>query len=166
MDNKNNELFNGIIDVPTTSTNNIEPNLEMGVYQNIQPQEDMEIIDVSMNNSEVETVNTTEEQSNTPEIIDFDLDVQPEEINEQGKVVNHQLLQNLNKDTNSLVNPNMIINPLGKSEESSVSSNIEEPKVDYDEGKVKKGYIFMAIIFLIILVFIIFLPQIMSFIGI
>lgn len=168
MDNRDNELFNGIIDIPSTNTNNIEPNLEMGVNENTQPQVsmDMEIMDIPMNNNEEISVNKTGVETKTPEIIDFDIVSQPEEVNAQGKVVNHELLENLSKDTNNLVNPDMIINPLGKSEEPSVSVNIEEPKVDYDEIKTKKGYVFMAIIFLIILLFIIFLPQIMSFIGI
>lgn len=166
MDNRDNELFNGIIDIPTTNTNNIEQNLEMSLNQNIQPQTNMEIIDVPVDNVEAVTVGNTEVEDAATEIIGFDLESQPEEINDQDKVVNHELLENLNKDTNNLVNPDMIINPLGKSEEPSVSVNIEEPKVDYNEIKTKKGYVFMAVIFLIIIVFIIFLPQIMSFIGI
>ena len=36
------------------------------------------------------------------------------EISQQEKVVNHELLKNLTQDTNNLVNPSMIINPLGK----------------------------------------------------
>lgn len=174
MDNRDNELFNGIIDVPNANTNNIEPNLglsqsnlQMTSNNNTQPQAnaDIEIIDIPVDNRDV-MAGPAETQVTSPEIIDFDFESKPEEVNAQGKVVNRELLQNLNKDTNNLVNPDMIINPLGKSETPSVSINMEEPKVDYDRIKTKKGYAFMAIIFLIIIVFIIFLPQIMSFIGI
>lgn len=166
MDNRDNELFNGIIDIPTNSENNTESNLEINVNQSTLPSESMEVIDVPMNNNEEAYVGSVELKNDEPEIIDFDLELKSEEINAQGKAVNHELLQNLSKDTNNLVNPNMIINPLRKSEEPVASVSAEEPRVDYDEIKTKKGYVFMAIIFLIIIVFIIFLPQIMSFIGI
>jgi len=166
MDNRDNELFNEIIDIPTTNTNNTYQNLEMPINQNMQPSTMPEIIDIPMNNNEDVNANSNEPQTAFPEIIDFDLEPKAEEINTQGKVVDHELLRNLNKDTNNLVNPDMIINPLGKSEVSSFPTHVEEPKVDYDQIKTKKGYVFMTIIFLIIIVFIIFLPQIMSFIGI
>jgi len=166
MDNRDNELFNGIIDIPTTNTDNVNPNLEMYTNQNAQSKTEVEIIDVPMDNNEDLTTSAPSAGDSSPEIIDFNLDSQSNKANVQGKVVNHELLQNLNNDTNDLVNPDMIINPLGKSEESSVPTEVNEPKVDYNEIKTKKGYVFMAIIFLIIILFIIFLPKIISFIGI
>ena len=210
MNNKDNELFNEIIDIPSTDTNNkdysqsnysqpsIQPNLQNSVNQiqlqsmnnnletfdmptvinqsqseiiDVQPSFEVPMVDLSQDlqsNNNISNVNYAAGSISAegPEIIDFVVDRQPEQVNEQGKTINHELLQTLNNDTKNLVNPDMIINPFGKQNEESSRVNVEEPKVDYDEIKTKKGYVFMAIIFLIILVFIIFLPQIMSFIGI
>jgi len=210
MNNKDNELFNEIIDIPNNGTTNADYSpsnySQLSVQTNLQPSvsqvqqqpmnDNIEVIDVPMdiNQSQPEIIDVQPSfevpmvdlsqslQANnnlnnanldtgpvsvqSPEIIDFAVDTQIEQINEQGKTINHELLQSLNNDTKNLVNPDMIINPFGKQEEQNNKVNIEEPKVDYDEIKTKKGYVFMAIIFLIIIVFIIFLPQIMSLLGI
>ena len=78
--------------------------------------------------------------------------------------VNKTVLENLVQDTNELINPDMI-NPLKKPKEEVKLIQEEEPKVDYDKIATKKNYILLAVIVGIIIVFIIFLPNIVSLIG-
>ena len=222
MDNKNNELFEGIIDLSNTQTNNslndtqnnmkynfnmkpetLEPivgsqSSSIGVpysepvqSQPLEVNPSLELID-EFPNDMVEADNVLNNvQNNTeynfsvePEVINPMVNLEqpttevisiinqvtdttpvlPELLNEQGKTINRELLKNLNKDTNNLINPDMI-NPLGKQKEQNVNVVVEEPKVNYDEIKNKKNYAFMVIIFLIIGLFILFLPTILSFIG-
>jgi len=87
-----------------------------------------------------------------------------EQLNEYGKPINHELLKNLAEDTNNLVNPNMLVSPIGKQKEEEIVE-VDEPKVDYEEIKEKKNYALMIIIFLIIVAGILLLPTITSIIG-
>lgn len=178
MDNRNNELFNGFIDIPNNTNQN-----DLDYY--FKPQKTTESVindtdsievlqpNLSSDNLEILGDNLSQENlivnpslnSNTePEILQFETTNNVEQLNEQGRPINHELLKNLAKDTNDLVNPDMI-NPLGKTKEQNTSVNIEEPKVDYEEINTKKGYVFMAVVFLIIIVFIILLPQLISLLG-
>jgi hypothetical protein len=108
----------------------------------------------------------TKNNSIEPEILSFDDEHGSEQLNEQGKPINRELLKNLSEDTNNLVNPDMVINPLGKKKEQDSNINVDEPKVNYEEINNKRNYALMTIIFLVIIVFIIFLPKIISILGI
>lgn len=162
MDDKNNEIFDGIIDVPNTSSNTV--NNQNGYNYNFNFETQTKVEPQSINNPNTQT-NTSMEQ---PEVLDMSgINSAPKlEIQEQKKQVNQELLNSLNKDTNSFVNPDLIVNPnVKKLEEKVESLNVDEPKVDYQEINNKRNIAFMVIIFLIIIVFIIFLPQIVALLG-
>lgn len=168
MEEKNNELFDEIIDIPNNSAvNNTanQTNTQNSYDYNFNFETQTKIEPTITNN-----VNNLSNNSNEqPEVLDFSeiTNVPKVEVQEQKKQVNQELLNSLNKDTNSFVNPDLIVNPnVKKLEEKPEVSNIEEPKVDYKEINNKRNYAFMIIIFLIIIVFIIFLPQIVAFLGI
>lgn len=178
MDNKNNELFNGFIDVPNNTNQNdldyyvqprsasepiINDNDSIEVLQPNLSSDNLEILGDNLSQENL-IVNTSLNSNTEPEILQFETINDVEQLNEQGKPINHELLKNLAKDTNDLVNPDMI-NPLGKPKEQNTSVNVEEPKVDYEEINTKKGYVFMAVVFLIIIVFIILLPKIIALLG-
>ena len=184
MNNKDNELFNGIIDVPNdvnqnndslSSPSDLEYNFDFETQVQSQPtvtQTDSQVSSTQMSDADDSLFGGNQDIGINPvsnpnlEIMDFSGNKQPEQLNEHGKPIDHELLKNLAEDTNNLVNPDMLINPLGKAKEENKPVNVEEPKVDYDGIKTKKGYIFMAVIFLIIIVFIIFLPQIMALLSV
>ena len=142
MDNKDNELFSGIIDVPTEpqmpeqNTNNNQ-NLEYNfnfetqveapqVNQQSQNQEmfsmpQVEIPQPVQNNrmpqNEVlgmESVNPV--QNNNVETITMPNEtLEPQLTDEEKRALNEEKLKSLTADTNELVNPNLIVNPSLKS---------------------------------------------------
>lgn len=181
MDNKDNELFDGIMDVPNNvNENNNQTNLDYNFNFEMQegPNTQMNTMNSNLqeaiDNNNLEVLNdvmldensTIDNSSNSEmEVLDLENTTKFEQLNEQGNPINHKLLKNLAQDTNNLINPDMI-NPLGKQKEQNQNVNVEEPKVNYDEIKTKKDYVFMTIIFMIIIVFIILLPNILSILGI
>lgn len=169
MDNRDDELFNGIIDVPKQTVNsqsnnaNLEYNFNFETEVKPVPQNDYS----NFNQQQYPSIN---QSLNTPasEMLNFKDSNNIEVIDtvEETKKIDHELLKNLNNDTNNFVNPDLIVNPSVKDlTESAEKLEVEEPKVDYKEIKTKRDYAFMLIIFAIIIIFIIFLPKIVAIIG-
>lgn len=160
MNNKDEELINGIIDVP--NQNNSQNTLEYNF--NFESQVNQTPVNPVPNNNALEIEQRYDSSNLSSEIVQ---NTTAEMVLEQEKVsTNEDILNNLNKDTNNLVNPNLIVNPsIQKVTEQPEVLNIEEPKVNYEEITEKKNYMFIFIIFAIIVLFIIFLPQIASLIG-
>lgn len=220
MDNRNEELFNGIIDTP----NNNMPNNNIGIMDAVNNNmtnnnyENMEVLNNNMSNNNIgimDAVNNNMSNNNYEKMevsqptndnqnMDFQnnyvKDAQTIEAenqfdsssmnsnliyenNEQvgslnnstlenttvnpDNKTNEELLKSLNEDTEALINPSMGISSIGQAINEKVEAvNIEEPKVDYEKIENRRKYIFMGIIFAIMLIFIIFLPKIVSLIGI
>lgn len=169
MDNRDEELFNGIIDVPKQTVNNQSNNTNLEYNFNFEtevkpvPQNDYSNFNQQQNPSINQSLNTP-----APEVLSFKDSNNIEAIDtvEETKKIDHELLKNLNNDTNNFVNPDLIVNPSVKDLTESVKKlEVEEPKVDYKEIRTKKNYAFMLIIFAIIIIFIIFLPKIVAIIG-
>lgn len=160
MNNKDEELINGIIDVP--NQNNSQNTLEYNF--NFESQVNQTPVNPVPNNNALEIEQRYDSSNLSSEIVQ---NTTAEMVLEQEKVsTNEYILNNLNNDTNNLVNPNLIVNPsIQKVTEQPEVLNIEEPKVNYEEITEKKNYMFIFIIFAIIVLFIIFLPQIASLIG-
>ncbi|MBE6144670.1 MAG: hypothetical protein E7169_03745 [Firmicutes bacterium] len=160
MNNKDEELINGIIDVP--NQNNSQNTLEYNF--NFESQVNQTPVNPVPNNNALEIEQRYDSSNLSSEFVQ---NTTAEMVLEQEKVsTNEDILNNLNKDTNNLVNPNLIVNPsIQKVTEQPEVLNIEEPKVNYEEITEKKNYMFIFIIFAIIVLFIIFLPQIASLIG-
>ena len=123
------------------------PEFEMPAVEDVAPVVETPVMEMA---SLEEVIAPTVEQSAST----------PQQVNEQGKVVNHELLKNLAEDTNNMVNPNMLVSPLGKQNEEKPVEIEEEPKVNYDKIKDKKNLILIVAIFLVILAFILLLPYI------
>ena len=123
------------------------PEFEMPAVEEVAPVVETPVLEMA---SLEEVITPTVEQSAST----------PQQVNEQGKVVNHELLKNLAEDTNNMVNPNMLVSPLGKQNEEKPVEIEEEPKVNYDKIKDKKNLILIVAIFLVILAFILLLPYI------
>ena len=160
MNNKDEELLKGIIDVP--NQNNSQNTLEYNF--NFESQVNQTPVDPVPNNNILETEQRLTSQNFSSEFVQnttTETVLEPEKIS-----TNEDVLNNLNNDTNNLVNPNLIVNPsIQKVIEQPEVLDIEEPKVNYEEITEKKNYMFIFIIFAIIILFITFLPQIASFIG-
>lgn len=181
MDNRDEELFNGIIDVPNTpnqnsnissNDNNLEYNFNFETQVNPEPAVQQTVNQNYVNptpaSNNYQTVNNPTPELNqniesAPEV----LDVNAEQPLTQVNTINREKLESLNNDTDNLIHPSMVINPsMNSPKEQPEVLNVEEPKVDYKEIKEKKNYAFMFIIFAIIILFIIFLPTIAKLIGI
>ena len=159
MENKNGELLNSASNISNSQSNFDES------FKNINASEqngnNIEVFEnsISTGNSSLNEKSNSESEV---EVLEFGFSSHSGQLNQQGKPVDYELLKNLAQDTNNLVNPDMI-NPLGKQKVQNIEEKVEEPKVDYEEIRTKKGYVFMAIVFLIIILFIIFLPQLLAF---
>ena len=156
--NNNDELLNGIIDVPNqnNSQNTLEYNFNFESQVNQTPVAPAPNYNTLEQSSVNQTITSENIQTNNPEII----------LDPEVKQTNEEILNDLNDDTNDFVNPNLIVNPsINKTEEQLETLKVEEPRVNYEEITEKKNYMFMFIIFAIIILFIIFLPQIASLIG-
>lgn len=154
MDNKDENLYNGVSNTQNqTTNNNLEYNFNFESQVNPTPTNNVG------NNEAYSFFNNSSMSDETPEVLGF------EEDNAPKSVVDQEKLKTLNNDTNNFVNPSLVVNPQAKKEEKVESLDIEEPKVDYEKITEKKNYTFMFILFAIIIVFIIFLPKIVALIG-
>ena len=173
MDNKNNELLNGFMGNPEVDMSNntqyniqSEPVMEMPT---VEPTVEYTVAPEMVENP-VETVAMPEFEMPTLEeivapVVEEPVMEMPEQVNEQGKTVNYEALKNLAEDTNNLVNPTMVVSPIGKQNDENVTQTVEEPKVDYTEIQNKKNYAIIAIVVLVIAAFILLLPTLISWFG-
>jgi len=151
------EVINNIMPDFELAQPSVEPSLnELNIeLPTSEPNYQEVLTDVQSN---VQMENTQVASSNN-----VDIPVTPIEQN----IVNNDVLQELNKDTDMFVNPDLVVNPSVKElEEQPEILDLEEPKVDYKKMENKKKYGFMALVFGIIIVFILLLPVIISILGI
>lgn len=191
MDNKDNELFSGIIDVPTEpqmpeqNTNNNQ-NLEYNfnfetqvetpqVNQQSQTQEMFSMPQVEtpqpvqnniMPQNEVlgmESVNPV--QNNNVETITMPTEtLEPQLTDEEKRALNEEKLKSLTADTNELVNPNLIVNPSLKPIGMQTQTTTQENNVQEEKGG-KGKYVFAILIIGLIVLFIAFLPKLTEIFG-
>lgn len=191
MDNKDNELFSGIIDVPTEpqmpeqNTNNNQ-NLEYNfnfetqvetpqVNQQNQTQEmfsmpQVEIPQPVQNNTMpqtevfgMESVNPA--QNNNVETITMPTEtLEPQLTDEEKKALNEEKLKSLTADTNELVNPNLIVNPSLKPIGMQTQTTTQENNTQEEKGG-KGKYVFAIFIIGLIVLFILFLPKLTEIFG-
>lgn len=162
MDNRDDELLNGIIDSQNQG-NNLEYNFnfESQVNSNVQPDNQP-----NLDYSSIQNPNSNSTPNNQPEVLNFE-DSEVLSVSEDSQKMNTENIKDFNNDTDNLINPNLIVNPQIKQLEQEFEIlEVNEPKVNYEKIKDNKKYAFMFTLFVIILLFIIFLPKIVSLIKI
>lgn len=165
MDNKNEEILNGIIDIPNEQNQDLNLNnknldynfnFETQINPEFELKSQYNLINV---NSQTQNLNENTTEVEETEVLDLST------AETLGDGPNLEKIEALNRETEQLINPSLVVNPHNKNlEESEVLE--EEYRVDYKEIKNKKKYVFMFIIFAILVLFIIFLPKIVSLIKI
>ena len=191
MDNKDNELFSGIIDVPTgpqmpeQNTNNNQNleynfNFETQVETPQVNQQSQEIFnmpqveipqpvqDNTIPQNEVlgmESVNPVPMQNNNMETITMPSEtIEPQLTDEEKKALNEEKLKSLTADTNELVNPDLIVNPSLKQIGMQTQTMAQENNTQEENGG-KGKYVFAILIIGLIVLFILFLPKLTEIFG-
>lgn len=171
MDNKDNELFSGIIDVstepqmPEQNTNNNQ-NLEYNFNFETQVETPQPVQNNTMPQTEVlgmESVNPV--QNNNVETITMPNEtLEPQLTDEEKRALNEEKLKSLTADTNELVNPNLIVNPSLKPIGMQTQPTTQENNAQEEKGG-KGKYIFAILIIGLIVLFILFLPKLTEIFG-
>lgn len=191
MDNKDNELFNGIIDMPTepqpqNPNQNLEynfnfetqvetpqvpqnqeifsmPNQEtLGMAQNTIATQQMAAQTSIPNQTEVLGMEFQTPQNNV-ETIQMPTENVEQITEENQKTINEEKLKSLAADTNELVNPNLIVNPALKP--IGMQTETKENNVQQQEEGKKGNYVVGIIIVGLIILFIMFLPKLTELFG-
>ena len=183
MDNKDNELFNGIIDMPTepqpqNPNQNLEYNFNfetqvetpqvpqnqetLGMAQNTIATQQMAAQTSIPNQTEVLGMEFQTPQNNV-ETIQMPTENVAQITAEEQKVVDEEKLKSLSADTNELVNPNLIVNPALKP--IGMQTETKENNIQQQEETKKGNYVVGIIIIGLIILFIIFLPKLTELFG-
>ena len=192
MDNKDNELFNGIIDMPAEpQPQNPDQNLEYNFnfetqvetpQVNQQSQEifnmpNQDTLGMVQNTIETQQIPTQTGVPNQTEVLGMEFQTPQnnvetiqmptenvEQITEENqKTINEEKLKSLAADTNELVNPNLIVNPALKP--IGMQTQTKENSLQQQEEGKKGNYVVGIIIIGLIILFIMFLPKLTELFG-
>ena len=147
MKNKDNELFNGIIDVPTGPQ---MPGQNTNNNQNLEYNFNFE--------TQVETPQPVQDNTMPSETIE------PQLTDEEKKALNEEKLKSLTADTNELVNPNLIVTPSLKPIGMQTQTISQENSAQEEKGG-KGKYVFAFFIIGLIVLFIVYLPKLIEIFG-
>ena len=174
MDNNNNELFNGIIDVPTepqTPNTNNNQNLEYNFNFETQIEPTQNMVESQQMPSQTNIPNQTEvlgmefqTPQNNVETIQMPTENVAQITAEEQKVVDEEKLKSLSADTNELVNPNLIVNPALKPIGMQTETKGQVNDVQQEEGG-KGKYLVAILIIALIVIFICLLPRLTGLFG-